>query len=72
MDAQTIIQAITTVGFPIVCCCGLGWYVKYSTDKSREDFIRLSESHKTEIEQMKTAIVNNTLALQKLCEKLGD
>ena len=72
MDGQLIMQAITSVGFPIVCCCGLGWYVKYTTDKYREDIQKLTEMHKAEMGEMKTAVTNNTIALQSLCEKLGD
>lgn len=72
MDVQTIMQAIATVGFPIVWCCGLGWYVKYTTDKYRDDIVHMAELHKSEMDEMKTAITNNTIALQKLCEKLGD
>lgn len=71
MDAQFILQAVTSVGFPIVCCCGLGWYVKYTTDKYREDILHLTEMHKQEMAEMKTAVTNNTTALQTLCDKLG-
>ena len=70
MDAQAIITAITTVGFPIVCCCAMGWYVKYATDKNREEITKLNEQHKAEMSEVTQAINNNTLALQKLCDKL--
>ena len=72
MDMQSILQAITTVGFPIVCCIGLGWYVKYVTDRNREDINKITEMHRTEMSEMSVAINNNTIALQKLCDKLGD
>ena len=42
MDIQTILQAITTVGFPIVCCGAMMWYVKYQTDVNREDIDKLN------------------------------
>ena len=71
MDLQTILQAITTVGFPIVCCGAMGWYVKYQTDKSREEYAKLNELHRSEMLEITEAINNNTLALQKLCAKLG-
>lgn len=29
---NTIISAISTVGFPIVACCGLFWFMKYLVD----------------------------------------
>lgn len=72
MDVQSILQAITTVGFPIVCCLGLGWYVKYVTDRNREDINKITELHRTEMSEMSIAINNNTIALQKLCDKLGE
>lgn len=70
MSADAIVQLITTVGFPIVCCGGLAWWVKYATDKEREERIRMSEEHHEEMREVTTALNNNTLAIQKLCDKL--
>lgn len=70
MDIQALLQAVSSVGFPIVCCGAMMYYVKYSTDRNREDMLRLTEQHKTEIMQITEAINNNTLALQKLCDNL--
>ena len=71
MDMQAVLTAITTVGFPIVCCIAMAWYVKYTTDKNREEISILNEQHKSEMLQVTTAINNNTLALQKLCDLMG-
>lgn len=71
MDMQAVLTAITTVGFPIVCCIAMAWYVKYTTDKNREEISTLNEQHKAEMLQVTTAINNNTLALQKLCDLMG-
>ena len=65
-------QAIATVGFPIVCCFVMAWYVKYQTDKNREQIDALNESHKMEINKVTDALNNNTLALQKLCDRMGE
>ena len=70
MDIQALLQAVSSVGFPIVCCGAMMYYVKYSTDRNREDMLRLTEQHKSEIIQITEAINNNTLALQKLCDNL--
>lgn len=70
MDFATIMQAIGTVGFPIVCCVVMMWYVKYSTDKNREEIARLNAEHKEEMSEVTKAINNNTLALQRLCDNL--
>lgn len=68
MDWQGLMQAITTVGFPIVCCIAMMWYVKYSTDKNREDVAKLNEQHKQEMSEVTQAINNNTIALTRLCD----
>lgn len=73
MDIQAILQAITTVGFPIVCCGAMMWYVKYQTDRNREDVDKLNEQHRAEMADMTTAVNNNTVVLTRLCEILkGD
>lgn len=70
MGIPDIISAITTVGFPIVMCGAMAWYVKYITDKNREQINEMNEKHKTEMNDIVTAVNNNTLALQKLCERM--
>lgn len=74
MDMQIFIQAVTQVGFPIVCCGAMMWYVKYSTDKNREEVDKLNEQHRQEMTDMTTAVNNNTVVLTRLCEilKSGD
>ena len=74
MDIQILIQAVTQVGFPIVCCGAMMWYVKYSTDKNREEVDKLNEQHRQEMTDMTAAVNNNTVVLTRLCEilKSGD
>lgn len=57
---QEIITAISTVGFPIVMCGGLFWYM-----------INQRKDHKEEMQKMTDAINNNTLLLQQLLAKLN-
>ncbi len=71
MDVNMIIQAVGTVGFPIVCAVAMGWYVKYITDKNREAIADLNAEHKAEMSDITTALNNNTLAIQHLCDMLG-
>lgn len=33
MDANAIVAAISTVGFPVVACCGLFWFANKLVDK---------------------------------------
>ena len=61
MDGNMIIQAITSVGFPIVMCLMLMWYVR-----------EISSKHKEESDKFAEALNNNTLVLQKLCDKLDN
>ena len=71
MDLNLLLQAVASVGFPITCCGAMMWYVKDSTNKNREDIARLNELHKEESAQFAQAVNNNTIALQKLCDKLS-
>ena len=71
MDVNTILQAIGTVGFPIVCAIAMAWYVKYVTDRNREDIEKLNTRHQQEMKEVTTALNNNTLALQKLSDVIG-
>ena len=65
-----VVTLISTIGFPCVCCLGLGWYVKHQTDCYREDVKTLQSEHKEEISKVTDALNNNTLALQRLCDKM--
>lgn len=68
MDVNTLLQAVGTVGFPIVCAIAMAWYVKYVTDRNREDIEKLNTQHQQEMKEVTTALNNNTLALQKLSD----
>lgn len=70
MNMGDIVSLISTVGFPIVGCIAMGWYVKYTTDKNREQINEMNAQHKAEMDVLTAAINNNTLALQKLSDKL--
>lgn len=60
MDANAIIQIISGVGFPIAACLICFWYVN-----------KLTETHKEEVNKLTDALNNNTLVMQKLCDKMG-
>lgn len=64
------VQLISSVGFPIVACLGMGWYVKYQTDSYKEEVKEMRKEHKEEIGKMSEALNNNTEALIKLTDKL--
>ena len=60
MDASAIIQIISNVGFPIAVCLICFWYVN-----------KLTETHKEEVNKLTDALNNNTLVMQKLCDRMG-
>lgn len=66
-----VTQMIMNVGFPIVMCGAMAWYVKDTNEKHREEVRQLNEQHNEEMQQVTVALNNNTLAIQKLCDKLG-
>lgn len=72
MDVNAILQAVATLGFPIVCAIVMAWYVKYMTDRNREDIDKLNTQHQQEMKEVTTALNNNTLALQKLSDVIGN
>lgn len=59
MDAQAIMSAISTLGFPIVVAIALFWKM------NQQD-----QDHKEEMGKVTEAINNNTLTMQKLLDKL--
>lgn len=68
MGVNEILQLVSTLGFPIVCAVAMAWYVKYMTDRNREEIDKLNTQHQQEMKEVTTALNNNTLALQKLSD----
>ena len=65
-----ILTAISTVGFPIVACVGLGWFVKYQTDANNAEVASMRKEHLEEIAKVTEALNNNTLAIQRLTDMI--
>lgn len=62
MGENAVITAISTLGFPIVMCGAIFWYM-----------LKEKDAHKEEMNSVTEALNNNTLILQKLCDRLdGD
>lgn len=70
MTVQDVVTLIQTVGFPIVMCGLMAWYVKYISDKNREQITAEREAHKEEMNEVIKAINNNTIVIEKLIAKL--
>ena len=71
MTIQDIVNAITTVGFPIVMCGVLAWYVKHMTDKFMEMVNNINKQNETETMNMIKSLDANTKAIEVLSQKLG-
>lgn len=60
MDLTTILQAIGSVGFPIVACCAMAYF-----------FHKINDNYRQDVKDMTKAIENNTLAIQAMVIKMG-
>lgn len=56
---QTIISAISSLGFPIVCCM-IVLYMYWKSD----------QTHKAEVDKLSEAVQNNTVVMEKILERL--
>ncbi len=65
-----IITLISTVGFPITACIGMGWFVKWQTENNNKTMTDLRREQAEQNTTMLKAINNNTKALQELIDKL--
>lgn len=77
MDVSIITSLVSSLGFPIVMCVVMAYYIKYRDDKNRDEITSLNdkymslitdlnERHKEETESLKQSIDNNTTAIQEL------
>lgn len=55
-----IVNAVSVLGFPIVMCGAMGYFVKYQCDNYRDD-----------IEKLRKVVEDNTNVITKLLERMG-
>lgn len=60
MDVTMVTQLVGSLGFPIVCCGALFWYM-----------VKEKDAHKTEMEELRKSVEANTTAINVLCQHLG-
>jgi len=70
MDYSTIGGLIQSIGFPIVACCGLGWFCKYMIDQQNRNIERMFDMYDKSNNENRQAIEKLTTAVDKLCDKL--
>lgn len=54
-----LVSSISTLGFPIGMCLIMCYYIN-----------KINDAHKEETDKFAEALNNNTVVLQKLCDKL--
>lgn len=60
MDVGTVMQLVGSLGFPIVCCGALFWYL-----------VKEKDAHKEEMAELRKSVDANTTAINSLCQHLG-
>lgn len=60
MDVTMVTQLVGSLGFPIVCCGALFWYL-----------VKEKDAHKEEMEELRKSVEANTTAIYALCQHLG-
>lgn len=66
-----VVQVISAVGFPIVAALGCGFFVKWQYEQNMKQTEEMRKEHREETAKMTEALNNNTIALQRLIDKLG-
>lgn len=61
MDVETIVQIISSVGFPIVASVGLFWFI-----------VKVQEQNRVMMDKLSDSISTNTIAINALKDKLDD
>lgn len=66
------VQIISSLGFPIMAAIACGWFIKYQMDQYKQDLKDIRTEHKEEIKDLQEVITQNTIVLQKLCDRLDE
>lgn len=67
-----VVQIVSTLGFPIAMCIGACFFIKYLFDSFTKQQEEMRKEHREEVSKLQASLDNNTLALQKLIDKIGD
>ena len=67
-----VVQIVSTLGFPIAMCIGACFFIKYLFDSFTKQQEEMRKEHKEEVLKLQASLDNNTLALQKLIDKIGE
>ena len=71
---MNIESLIGNYAFPIIACIVMAWYIKYITDKNKEEMDMLNKRYQDVTfeykDELKNTINNNTKVMQMLCDKI--
>ena len=70
MDTNTITALVSSVGFPIVACIGVAWYVVKMQAQNNQAIQTMQDNTNKAIDKMADALNNNTIIITKLAERL--
>lgn len=82
MDLSALGSLIASLGFPIVACGAMAFFIVKRSEandakleslrrEQREDLQVIQREHKEEVAKMSEALNNNTAAIEQLTEKIG-
>lgn len=72
MEANTVMQAISTLGFPIVSCVALFWGCKYMMDQQQKNTDKMFDMYDKSNGENRAAIQECTKAIEKLADILEE
>lgn len=67
---DNVLQAISTVGFPIVSCVALGWFCKWMIETNNKNMERMFDLFAQSSKETREAVENNTKVLEELRDRL--
>lgn len=67
-----IATMISTLGFPIVACVGLGWFCKYMIDNNNKNIEKMFDMYDKSNAENREAIKALNESVSRLCDKLDD
>lgn len=68
---EALVTMIESLGFPAAMCVVCVFALRYIFDVFMKKSEQEAQLHKEEVNTMTEALNNNTIVLQKLCDKLG-
>lgn len=71
MDFNTILQAVSAVGFPIVFCVLVYKTMVESINKFNEKLSEIMKQHSEEAKTMQKSLDDNTSVILRLLDKMG-